>query len=715
MWKYFEDFLVEKYSYLPPDNFQENPLIGCAPRTSPTNIGLTLLTILGAYDLSFINENMCLNMLENTLSSIESLEKHDGHLFNWYDITNKKPLFPRYISTVDNGNFICCIYTLRNALKEFNNSKAEELEKRLSEIIKNTDFTLLFNKERKLFHIGYDVEHQELSKSFYDLYASESRLTSYYVIASGQVDHEHWSKLGRPIFAQNGTIGIKSWSGTAFEYLMPHLLLPVKEGSMSDEMIKFAIAAQIKSVKKQSAKIKEKLIDIPWGISESCYYSLGSDLAYQYKAFGTDILAINEDIQPHNRIIISPYSTFLSMPYAYRESVKNLNILSQYDSKGKYGYYEAIEFRKASENYVPKTISTFMVHHMGMSFLSLLNIKKDNIMKKRFMDQKMSAFSLLLEESVPTANYRSIEKNISEKKTFEHENHPNILSEFDINDQKYKSYSDGKTCLILSDCGNSILKFKNKDITYSDKENSTGVFSFFKYGKQIIPFSFAPLKDNSFYYKTIFNEGDAKYEVKAKNIILQQSTTVIQDKACELREFSIKNNSTNDINGELLIYLEPILQKFEDYRMHPIFSKLFIEADFDKNNNTLYIMRRNRNNGSTEMLLCIFFDRNIKYNFELSRFKLIETNNGRESIIHAFKSDFSNDVSGPVDPCVALKTKIFIKAKETYSLKMYTCFEDSREKLLNNKESILDKSDTLNKIAEDTAYFSIKNKVLYNI
>ncbi len=715
IWRYFEDSLVEKYNFLPPDNYQENPMIGFAPRTSPTNIGLTLLTILGAYDMSFINEDRCLAMIENTLTSIESLEKYRGHLFNWYDITNKRPLYPKYISTVDNGNFVCCIYTLKNALKEFGQSKAKELEERLQKIIEETDFTLLFNQKRKLFHIGFDVENQELSKSFYDLYASESRLTSYYTIASGQIEHEHWSKLGRPLVIQDGTVGIKSWSGTMFEYLMPHLLLPVKESSLSDEMIRFTIRAQIKSTKKTTSTTKDTKTDIPWGISESCYFSLGTDLAYQYKAFGSEILAINESSSPDNEIIISPYSTFLSMPYAYRESVKNLNILSRYDSKGKYGYYESIEFRRSSDKYIPQTINTFMVHHMGMSFISLLNIKKDNIMKRRFMDKKMSAFSLLLDEVVPTVNHRSVEIKSFDKKTVEHENRTNVISEFDIENQQFSSYSDGKTNLILSNCGNGFLKFNNKDIIYADKIESNGVFAFFKYGKQIIPFSYAPLNDNSFNYKTVFNEGYAEYEVKAKSILLKQAVTVIQGKATELREISIKNNSTNDINGELLIYLEPILQDFKDYQMHPTFSKLFIEADFDKDDNTIYVARRNRNNGKIESVMSVYFDRNIKFNFELSRFNLIETNNGRKSVVNAFNSEFSNNTSGPVDPCIALKIKLYIKEKELLKLKMYTSFEDSKEKILKNKISILENSCQFNKYADETAYFSIKNKERYTL
>ena len=105
-WDYFAEYMNKENSYLPPDNFQESRREKIANRTSSTNIGLGILTIISAYDLKFITLEKVISCLENTMSTIESLEKWDGHLLNWYNTKTLKPLLPRYVSSVDSGNFV---------------------------------------------------------------------------------------------------------------------------------------------------------------------------------------------------------------------------------------------------------------------------------------------------------------------------------------------------------------------------------------------------------------------------------------------------------------------------------------------------------------------------------------------------------------------------------------------------------------------------------
>ena len=118
IWSFFEDFIREETHYLPPDNFQKSPLLGAANRTSPTNIGITLLSVLCAYELGFITQLTLLSTLENIIATIEKLEKWHGHLYNWYNTKNCKLLRPTYVSTVDSGNFVNYLYVLRSALSQ---------------------------------------------------------------------------------------------------------------------------------------------------------------------------------------------------------------------------------------------------------------------------------------------------------------------------------------------------------------------------------------------------------------------------------------------------------------------------------------------------------------------------------------------------------------------------------------------------------------------
>jgi cyclic beta-1,2-glucan synthetase len=103
-WAFFENFLGKDDNWLPPDNYQEHPVERIAHRTSPTNIGLSLLANLAACDFGYITGSQFIERSGNTMASMQKLERYRGHLFNWYDTKSLTPLRPRYISSVDSGN-----------------------------------------------------------------------------------------------------------------------------------------------------------------------------------------------------------------------------------------------------------------------------------------------------------------------------------------------------------------------------------------------------------------------------------------------------------------------------------------------------------------------------------------------------------------------------------------------------------------------------------
>jgi cellobiose phosphorylase len=115
-WRFFETFVTMDNHWLPPDNYQEIPVEALARRTSPTNIGLSLLANLTAYDFGYITRSQLLERTKNTLQTMMSLERYHGHLYNWYNTETLAPLFPRYISTVDSGNLAGHLLTLRQGL-----------------------------------------------------------------------------------------------------------------------------------------------------------------------------------------------------------------------------------------------------------------------------------------------------------------------------------------------------------------------------------------------------------------------------------------------------------------------------------------------------------------------------------------------------------------------------------------------------------------------
>lgn len=118
-WRYFEEFAGPVDNYLPPDNYQEEPPNGIAHRTSPTNIGLLLASILCARDFGYINTTGLIDRVEKTLSSMEKLDRWKGHFYNWYDTRTLQPLRPLYVSTVDSGNFVGYLMVLIQGIREY--------------------------------------------------------------------------------------------------------------------------------------------------------------------------------------------------------------------------------------------------------------------------------------------------------------------------------------------------------------------------------------------------------------------------------------------------------------------------------------------------------------------------------------------------------------------------------------------------------------------
>lgn len=116
-WAFFETFVGPEDHWLPPDNYQEYRGAAVAHRTSPTNIGMSLLANLTAYDFGYIPAGQLIERTANTLRTLDGLERHRGHFYNWYDTLSLQPLHPKYVSTVDSGNLAGHLLTLRPGLQ----------------------------------------------------------------------------------------------------------------------------------------------------------------------------------------------------------------------------------------------------------------------------------------------------------------------------------------------------------------------------------------------------------------------------------------------------------------------------------------------------------------------------------------------------------------------------------------------------------------------
>ena len=116
-WHFFETFVTAQENWLPPDNFQEEPRPTVAARTSPTNIGLALLANLAARDFGYLSLGRLLERTQATIDTMQRLERHRGHFYNWYETRTLQPLLPLYVSSVDSGNLAGHLLTLASGLR----------------------------------------------------------------------------------------------------------------------------------------------------------------------------------------------------------------------------------------------------------------------------------------------------------------------------------------------------------------------------------------------------------------------------------------------------------------------------------------------------------------------------------------------------------------------------------------------------------------------
>ena len=275
-------------------------------------------------------------------------------------------------------------------------AQLEELIARCQQLEDGMGLRFLYDEERRIFAIGYQVAERRLDNSFYDLLASEARLTSFLAIARGEVPVEHWWALGRPFGSAYGRLPLLSWSGTMFEYLMPLLFTQTHENSLLDRACHDAVRCQIGYARQSS---------VPWGISESAFSALDRHNVYQYRAFGVPALALKRG-QEHD-LVIAPYAAALALGVEPVAAVKNLRRLAALGDSallGEYGYYEAIDYSRRTEpgGAAGIIIRCYMVHHQGMSLLAYDNALHDNVMRKRFhSDLRIRATEPLLHEHIP--------------------------------------------------------------------------------------------------------------------------------------------------------------------------------------------------------------------------------------------------------------------------------------------------------------------------
>jgi cyclic beta-1,2-glucan synthetase len=289
---------------------------------------------------------------------------------------------------------------LREAL-ENSDRVCEETTKRLTtlassiqSIIDEMHFGFLYNDKKKMLSIGYDAGEGLLSKCHYDLLPSEARAAVFGAIAKSDIPQESWFELRRLYANFEHEPVLRSWTGTAFEYLMPNLWFKIYPDTVLDYGARAAIRAQQKFARKNH---------VPWGISEcSCNENL-PDGHYRYHAFGVPGLALNHDGSP-DELVISPYSSFLGMLVDRTHALENIRRMKRLGWLSAYGFYEAADFTpsRVSNDKDHEIVCNWMAHHQGMILVAAANVLCDSSIQRRFHAEPcVAAAERILQEKRP--------------------------------------------------------------------------------------------------------------------------------------------------------------------------------------------------------------------------------------------------------------------------------------------------------------------------
>ena len=683
-WQFFKDYLIQENNYLIPDNYQEDRKQLVVPRTSSTNIGLSMLAVISAYDMGFEELPKTIELLTKIIETIYELPKWNGHLYNWYNIKTKSPLIPKYVSTVDSGNLVGYMYTTRTFLKNVNADK--EIVEKLTQMIEETDFKVLYNEEHRLFSIGFNIEENKLTDSYYDLLASEARQASLVAIAKKDVQPKHWNNLSRTLTVLKKYKGLISWSGTAFEYLMPNINIPKYEGSLLDESCRFAIMNQIEYSKK---------LGIPWGISEAAFNLKDLQSNYQYKAFGIPWLGLKRGLA--DEMVVSTYGTVLAITEVPEEAIENLRVLENQGMYNKYGFYESIDYtpERLTKGKQSEPVRTYMAHHQALILLSINNLFNDLIFQKRFMENpEIQAVSILLQERMPET-FIITKENKEKAEKIRYQDYENYTireySKIDERIQRGNVIGNEKYVVAINQNGNGISKFEENYINRYKRTDdyNQGIYFYIKDIQTNEIWSGAG-DDNCDSFVTQFMPDKNKFEKINGDIKTKLKITVDANEPVEIRRLEIQNNSKQEKIFEVTSYFEPVLSKEEQDYAHQAFNNLFLVYKYDEIFDSIIVKRRNRERYGERLFLVAKMQTNCEKigetEFEIDKAKFIGRNNlGIPEAIQN-STPLSRKSGLTTEGIVALKNIIKVKPGEKGYVDLIISVEYNRDLAMQNMQ-----------------------------
>ena len=458
------------------------------------------------------------------------------------------------------------------------------------------DFELLYDTSRQLLSIGYDLGERRRDPSWYDLLASEARLTSYLLVAQGQVPQKHWFALGRLLTSHGGDLSLMSWSGSMFEYLMPRLFLPGYENTLLEQACHAAVSRQIEYGRQRH---------VPWGISESCYNAVDMNQVYQYRAFGVPGLGFKTGLA--NDLVIAPYATALALTVVPREACRNLQTLSGSGFLGDYGLYEAIDYTPSrvlpGANHA--VVRCFMAHHQGMSLLAIAHTLLDRPIQRRFVSEPLvRTAELLLQERIPkqtlTVHPRAGESvELARLPVAEAAAVHRVLPDPNTPLPEVHLLSNGSYHVMTTNAGGGYSRWRDLALTLWREDATCDGYGTFIYLRdrhtgRYWSNTYQPTRQKPDRHETVFVQARAEYRRLDHGIEAHTEVSVSPEDDVEIRRVTLTNLSDETRDIEVTSYAEIVMAPQNADLAHRAFSNLFVQTEILPTHRAILCRRRPR-------------------------------------------------------------------------------------------------------------------------
>lgn len=565
-----------------------------------------------------------------------------------------------------------------------------QLDRRLKTIAKRAaafadgmDFTPLYDRDERLFHIGYDLSANRIDQHHYDLLASEARLASFFAIAKHDVPTEHWFQLGRPVVKRRDELALISWNGSMFEYLMPSLFLRSDPGTLLGESDRSSVDIQRRYGAANC---------VPWGISESGFAATGPDGSWRYRAFGVPELGLRRGLAED--LVIAPYASALALALRPIDAVANLRALARLGALGRCGFHEALDFtgERRAEGQTFVLVRSYMAHHHGMSIAAIANALFDNMFVAWFhADPRVQTVELLLNERVPWELPPEIER-------MEPPAAPLAEGVVMPRPQPWEPQSAGPlpalhllgngrlaTRIGADGCGESA--WKGCALTRpGEAQGGNGQFLYLRdvdSGEEWSPAP-APLGGGD-ERRSRFHAHKAEFHARVGEISSTLEVLVAPAEDVEVRRLRLVNGSARERTIEVVSYAEIALAPAAEWLRHPAFARLFVTVQEHEELNALLFQRRPRDPSGTPLVMVqrlVGQDQSVHLTGLEAVRSATRLRHGSASDFPHFSSPPGVHSTYPLDPVCVLRAEVVLPAYGESELAVVTTVATTTDEAL---------------------------------